>query len=84
MKLDEYDLKILDKASKVMMTNYHIKKYPDYNEGYIEHDDLIVMVEDLLSEIDHLQEQIDDLEDYDEETIRDPYDYYGVSRHDFY
>ena len=46
-------------------------------------DDLICKIEDLSSEIEELKEQIEDMENADEEPIRDPYDYYGVSRNNF-
>jgi hemerythrin len=69
MKLDEYDLKVFDKAEELMFTDYGIKKYPDYNEGYISHDNLISLVEELLSKIDKLQEDYEDLE----ESIKENY-----------
>lgn len=66
MKLDEIDLKILEKVEKITFSNYYIKKYPERNEGYIEHDSLIVAIENLLSEIEHLNEKIRDLKtDYE-------------------
>ncbi len=85
MNLDEYDLKVIEKVSKITITDYGVIKYPSLNEGYIEHDDLIVLIENLLCEIDTLQEKIDDLEN----DIRDnykpisPYEMYEVSENEY-
>lgn len=66
MKLDSYDLNILDKVEKITLTDYDIRKYPERNEGYIDSDNLIVLIEDLLNEIDIRNEKIEDLENDDE------------------
>ena len=54
------------------------------NQDLISIDDLIEELENAYGEIEHLEEVIEDLENSDEGPITDPYDYYGVSRHDFY
>ena len=48
MKLDSYDLKVFEEVEEFMFTDYGIKKYPMTNDGYIEHDKLISMIEELL------------------------------------
>lgn len=71
MKLDGYDLKVLDKVEKITFTDYSIKKYSERNEGYIEHDKLMVAIEDLLCEIECLNQKIKDLENDDENDYPD-------------
>ena len=53
------------------------------NKDLISVDDLLSEIEDLDSEITRLEEKIEELENQ-EEPIKDYYDYYGVSRKDFY
>jgi hypothetical protein len=86
MKLDEYDLKVLDKVEQITSTDYSIKKYPDFDEGYISHDNLISMIEELLSKVDKMQESYDDLKQSIKENYKpiSPHEFYGVSEHDFY
>ena len=48
MKLDSYDLKVMDEVEDFLLTDFEIKKYPEKNEGYIENDKLISMIENLL------------------------------------
>lgn len=62
MKLDDYDLKILDEVEEIIGSNLEIKKYPEKNEGYIEHDSLICGIEELIGTIKSLKEQYEDLE----------------------
>jgi len=57
MKLDSYDLKVLDQAEELLETDFQIKKYPLRNEGYIESDNLISMIEELIWTIEHLKEE---------------------------
>ena len=45
MKLDDKDLKILDEAQDLLMTDYEVIKYPS-GGGWIEHNNLISMIEE--------------------------------------
>jgi len=65
MKIDESDFEILDRASKMMGTNYNIKWFDAENfDGYIDKDDLIVMIDDLIREIDRINEEFEDYKQY--------------------
>lgn len=57
MKLDGYDLKVFEEVEEFMITDYGIKKYPMTNEGYIEHDKLISMIEEMIWELKSLKDE---------------------------
>lgn len=84
MKITEENYKVIDRAEKLLFTDYG-NKY-----GFIDDVDLIQMIDDLCGEIDRLQEELEDQKEEYEETIRDcykpisPYEFYGVSEHDFH
>ncbi len=62
MRIDEKTFNILDKASKITLTDYEIKWFDKENkDGYIDNENLICAIEDLLLEIGYLHELIDDL-----------------------
>lgn len=89
MKINESDFDILDRASKMMGTDYNIKWFDAENfDGYIDKDDLIVMIDDLIREIDNLNERIEDIEKDRDEHYQykeiDPYEEYGLNKGDFY
>ena len=75
MKIDESSFEILNKVSKITLTDYGIKWFDAENiDGYIDADNLMSAIEDLLVEIDYLNEKLEDakqpIEDYE-----DPYSY---------
>ena len=82
-KLDETDLKNLEKVREYTSTAY----YPD-KEGCMNGEDMFSIIDELLREIEYLEEEKREIEqDRDENykpAYRDEYDYYGVSRKDFY
>lgn len=57
---DEFD--IISKASEITLTDYEIKwTDPDNLEGYIDPEDLLVIIQDLICEIEHKEEEIEDI-----------------------
>lgn len=63
MIVNEYNYDILNKVSKITLTDYEIKWFNAENiEGYIDPEGLFCMIEDLLCEIEYLQEKYEDLE----------------------
>lgn len=86
MIVDESVFDIIEKASKITLTDYDIKWFDAENiNGYIETESLISIIDDLIYEFDNLQEKIEDME----QDIRDNYrpipvaEQYGVSDKDF-
>lgn len=81
-ELDEKELEIFNRISNITDVDYEIKN------NMIEVDTLIYALKDMLYEYHKVEEERDDLEkdinDNYEPKHFDPYDYYGVSRHDFY
>lgn len=70
MIVNESNFEILDKASKITLTDYDIKWFDAENiNGYIDTDSLIAIIEDLICEVDHLEEKIEDME----QDIQDNY-----------
>lgn len=71
MIVDESNFEILDRVSKLTLTDYDIKWFDRKNiYGYIENDNLLSMLEDLLCEIDSLEEKYKDFEQYVEDNYR--------------
>ena len=86
MRVDESNYEILEKASKITVTDYDIKWFDVENiDGYIDNDSIISMIEDLICEVGRLEERIDDLE----QDIEDNYkpipiaEQLGISDKDF-
>lgn len=86
MIVNESNFDILEKASKITLTDYEIKWFDAENiNGYIETDNLISIIEDLIYEIDRLEEKIEDIK----QDIRDNYrpipyaEQVGISDRDF-
>lgn len=86
MRVDESNYEILEKASKITVTDYDIKWFDAENiDGYIDNDSIISMIEDLICEVGRLEERIDDLE----QDIEDNYkpipiaEQLGISDKDF-
>jgi hypothetical protein len=81
-ELNEKELKMFKKISDITDVDYEIKN------NMISIDTLVYALKDLLYEYGKIEEERDDLEndirDNYEPKHFDPYDYYGVSRHDFY
>jgi hypothetical protein len=81
MRIDEKTFNILDKASKITLTDYEIKWFDKENkDGYIDTENLISVIDDLLSEIGHLQELIEDMKQPKDE-YEDPYSYERWEEH---
>ena len=82
MKITEENYKVIDKAEKLLFTDYG-NKY-----GFIDDIDIIQMIDNLCSEIDRLNETIDNQKEHYEEMIREyykpisPYEFYGVNEQD--
>jgi hypothetical protein len=57
---DEFD--IISKASEITLEDYEIK-WTDHDnlEGYIDSEDLLVIIQDLICEIEHKEEEIEDI-----------------------
>lgn len=68
-KLTDKELKIINKASNITITNYEVKNRE------ITIDNLINIIEDLLDEIEHKEEKIEELNKQKEP----PYDYEDMS-----
>ena len=86
MKVDESNYYILDKASKITLTNYDIKWFDAENvDGYIEPDNIITMIEDLVYEIEDLKEKIKHIKQDIQDNYRPiPYsEMVGISDRDF-
>lgn len=86
MIVNEYNFDILNKVSKITLTDYEIKWFNAENiEGYIDPEGLFCMIENLLCEIEYLQEKYEDLE----ADLRDNYrpipyaEQVGISDRDF-
>lgn len=91
MRVDEDNYGVLRRAEDMLETDYEINLTNDDEcKGFIDTDNLTQMIDDLCMEIDRLKESLDDLKDYYEEQIREcykpisPYEFYGVSEHDFH
>lgn len=91
MRVCEENYAILRRAEKILDTDYEINiTNADDCKGFIDDDNVADMIDELCSEIDRLQEQLEEQKEYYEETINDcykpisPYEFYGVSEHDFY
>lgn len=71
MKVDETNFDILDRVSKMTLTDYEIKWFDKKNiDGYIPAENLLSMIEDLLCEIDRLEEEIEDIKQDLEDNYR--------------
>lgn len=84
-KLDDGWIKLIKSASNTVGTAYDT----DIDgEDYIEVEDLLRLIEELNYEVQHVQEELDDfkneVEEYYEPKKIDPYEFYGVSRKDFF
>lgn len=96
MKVNESNYETLQKASDITLVDYDIKWFDAENiDGYIDSDGLLEMIKDLVVEYNRKEEEVEELkkeiknmeEDIAENykpKITDPYDYYGVSRRDFF
>ena len=89
MRITPDNYEILEKASDITLVDYGIKWFDAENyEGYIDSEGLLSMIEDLIVEYHRKEEEIEelkqDIEDNYEPKKIDPYDYYGVSRNDFF
>lgn len=71
MWVNENEYELLEKVSQITSTDYDIR-WRDHNnfEGYIDTDNLIVMIEDLVNEIKKLKEEIEYIEQDREDNYR--------------
>lgn len=76
IRLNEVDEHIIERAGDRTLTAYS-------ENGIVSIEALLGAIDDLVDIIDDLKDEIRDLENQ-EEPIKDYYDYYGVSRNDFY
>lgn len=62
MKITQDEFDIISKASEITLTDYEIK-WTDHDnlEGYIDSEDLLVIIQDLICEIEHKEEEIEDI-----------------------
>jgi hypothetical protein len=75
MRIDESSFEILNKVSKITLTDYGIKWFDAENiDGYIDADNLMSAIEDLLVEIEYLNEKLEDAKQPTED-YEDPYSY---------
>lgn len=80
IELKEEDVKIIEKAEKIVGTG-------ERNGRYTNLDDLIGIIENLIWEVDRLEEKIEDRERDIEENykqIETGYSYYGLNERDFH
>ena len=71
MKIDESVFDIIEKASKITLTDYEIKWFDAENiNGYIESDVLLNIIQDLICEIEHKEEEIEDIKQDIESNYR--------------
>ena len=81
-ELTDEDLEKLEKIADITGVDYELKG------NLVPVDSLIYALKDMLYEYHNKEEELEDLhqdiEDNYEPKKIDPYDYYGVSRHDFY
>lgn len=91
MRVDEGSYWVLRRAEDMLGMDYKINiTNDDECKGFIDEDNVSDMIDDLCSEIDRLKEQLEEQKEYYEEQIREyykplsPYEYCGVSEHDFY
>lgn len=80
IKLEQEDVKILEKAEKIV-------GFGEREGEYTTLDDLIGTIDNLIYEVHSLEEKLEDKEKEIEdnyEPIRPGYSYYGVSERDFY
>lgn len=88
MKIDDSNYLTIKSVSDITLVDYEIKWYDaENNEGYIEEDSILAMLDDLMTEVHKKEEELEDLkqdlEDNYEPKKIDPYEEYGVSRYDF-
>ena len=91
MRVCEENYAVLRRAEDMLKTDYEINiTNDDECEGTIDNDNVIQMIDELCSELDRLKEELEEQKDYYDNLIEDyykpisPYEYYGVSEHDFY
>ena len=79
-KLDNKEMKLIDKASEISCTDY------DLTGNFIPVENMMSIIEDLLLELDAMQERYDDLEADLEQNYRQiPLsEQYGIRNSDFY
>ncbi len=62
MRVGEDNYETLLRVSEITMTDYNIKWSDSHNlKGYIDPDDMLIMIEDLICEVGRLEEKIEDI-----------------------
>lgn len=79
IKLEKEDVKILEKAEKIV-------GYGDREGEYTTLNDLINTIDNLLYEVHRLEEKVEDTESYYQDNYQpvSPYKMYGVSESEFH
>lgn len=71
MIINENNYDILDRVSKITMTDYDIRWFNAENiEGYIECNSMFNMIEDLLCELEHKEEESENYKQYVADNYR--------------
>lgn len=90
MRIDESNYLVIDRAERLLFTEYEKRWFDAENiDGYIDNDTLIDIISDLCDEIELINEELEEEKNKYEEDIREnykpisPYEFYGVSEHDF-
>lgn len=79
IKLEKEDVKILEKAEKIV-------GYGDREGEYTTLDNLLSVIDSLLYEVHRLEEKVEDTESYYQDNYQpvSPYKMYGVSESEFH
>ena len=68
MRIDEDNYGIIDRAEKILFTEYEKHWFDAENiDGYMDEEELLSIIEDLCDEIERLQEPIEIINDYPNE-----------------
>ena len=87
MRIDESNWEVIDRAEKILFTDYEKQWYDAENiDGYIETEELIQIIDDLCSKVDRLQEEKENQEEMIREHYKpiSPYEFYGINEDMFH
>lgn len=68
IKLEDYDVRLLDRVSNKLSLKVDVKEIDD--EFYIKNDDLLSVIDELYDEVGHLEEMIEDIEQDRDDNYR--------------
>ena len=82
---DETDYQILRRAEDMLDTTFNWNIKDDERTGTVD-EDVFSIIDELCTKIDILEEEKEDMEENIRENYKpiSPYEFYGVSEHDFY